>query len=52
MIEELEPGAINRSREFRAKYPGKITVEEIKYITGQTQKLLMRAMNNFLPFHS
>ena len=23
MIEELEPGAIKRSREFRAKYPGK-----------------------------
>ena len=22
MIEELEPGAIKRSREFRAKYPG------------------------------
>ena len=30
MIEELEPGAIKRSREFRAKYPGKKNMEYLE----------------------
>ena len=31
MIEELEPGAIKRSREFRAKYPGNLKFKKPKY---------------------
>ena len=38
MIEELDPGAIKKSREFRAKYPG--NCQNIEIVSYNSQHLM------------